>query len=52
MRNRFDPFVSDLAAPLGRGDEDDIDAVQLQKSLVKISSLESVGERARQQDLL
>lgn len=50
--NIFDPFVSVLAAPLGRGDEDDIDAVQLQKSLVKISSLESVGERARQQDLL
>ena len=52
MRNIFDPFVSVLAAPLGRGDEDDIDEVQPQKSLVKISSLESVGERARQQDLL
>ena len=52
MRNIFDPFVSVLAAPLGRGDEDDIDEVQLQKSLVKISSFESVGERARQQDLL
>ena len=52
MRKKFDPFVSVLAAPLGRGDEDDIDEVQLQKSLVKISSLESVGERARQQDLL
>ena len=52
MRKKFDPFVSVLAAPLGRGDEDDIDEVQPQKSLVKISSLESVGERARQQDLL
>ena len=52
MRKKFDPFVSVLAAPLGRGGEDDIDEVQPQKSLVKISSLESVGERARQQDLL
>ena len=46
-RNKFDIFVSVLGAPLGRGDEDYTDEVHPKKSLVEISGVESVGERAR-----
>jgi len=51
-RSKFDTFVSVLGAPLGKGDEETVDDRQRQKTGVKISGIDSVGERARQQEIL
>ena len=51
-QNKVDAFVSVLGAPIRRGDEDNVDDECPQKSLMKISGLESVGKRTRQQEIL
>ena len=45
-RGKFDPFVSTLEAPVGNRDED-VDDERPQKSLSRVSGIDSVGERAR-----
>ena len=45
-RGKFDPFVSALGAPMGKRDED-VDDERPQKSLLRVSGIDSVGERAR-----
>ena len=50
-RNTFDTFVSVLGAPLGREDED-VDEGHSEKAHLKMPGLHSVGEHARQQEIL
>ena len=45
-RGKFDPFVSALGAPMGNRDED-VEDERPQKSLLRVSGIDSVGERAR-----
>ena len=45
-------FTSVLGAPLGKRDEETVDNGQRQKTGVQISGIDSVGERARQQEIL
>ena len=51
-RSKFDTFTSVLGAPLGKGDEETVDNGRRQKTGVQISGIDSVGERARQQEIL
>ena len=48
---KFDPFVSALAAPIGNRDGD-IEEGQPQKTLLRVSDIDSVVERARKQEML
>ena len=50
-RGKFDPFVSALAAPIGNRDGD-VKEGQPQKTLLRVSDIDSVGERARKQEML
>ena len=51
-RKKFDTFVSVLGAPVGKGDTETIEESHHQKRSVKISVIDSAGERARHQDIL
>ena len=48
---KFDPFVSALAAPIGNRDGD-VKEGQPQKTLLRVSDIDSVVERARKQEML
>ena len=48
---KFDPFVSALAAPVGNRDGD-VEEGQPQKTLLRVSDIDSVVERARKQEML
>lgn len=51
-RKKFDSFVSVLGGPLGKGELETVEEGYRQKTNVKILGIDSVGERARQQEIL
>ncbi|PFX27363.1 hypothetical protein AWC38_SpisGene7938 [Stylophora pistillata] len=49
-RGKFDPFVSALGAPIGNRDGD-VEEGRSQKTLLRVSGIDSAGERARKQEM-
>ena len=51
-RHEFGSFVFVLGAPQGRGHGDSVDEIHPQRSVMKISGLDTAGNRARHREIL